>query len=221
MYHLEAKGRLQQAWIQEAGKGSDNDSRLTAPPVVAGGKIYVLDSQAHVFAFNAQGGQPLWDQSLAPSGKSSFMYDASFGAFGSTTKVNPAKGFGGGLASDGGEVLSRPAVQRCDRVRRRQRQAPDARTISACRSSMRRWRVAAACSFPARTIIFYALAQTDGRKLWDHQGIEEIRRHPAKHQRGGGEVNSSSRPTRRARSMPSACRTAVRRGTICSPVPAM
>ena len=31
----------------------------------------------------------------------------------------------------------------------------------------------------------YALAQTDGRKLWDHQGIDGIRRHPGKHQRRG------------------------------------
>ena len=54
MYHLEAPGPLRQLWEQDAGKGSDTDSRLTAAPVVADGKIYVLDSEAHVFAFDAQ-----------------------------------------------------------------------------------------------------------------------------------------------------------------------
>src|SRR6185503_18745625 len=46
MYHLEAKGPLRKLWEQDAGKGSDTASRLTAAPVVADGKIYVLDSEA-------------------------------------------------------------------------------------------------------------------------------------------------------------------------------
>ena len=66
MYHLEASGPLQQVWNQEAGKGSDSDSRLTAPPIVADGRVYVLDSAAHVYVYDARGGKPLWDKNLAP-----------------------------------------------------------------------------------------------------------------------------------------------------------
>src|ERR1700744_5646625 len=68
MYHLEASGPLTIAWQQEAGKGSDASSRLTAPPVVAEGHVYILDAEAHVFAFDANGGTPVWDKGLAPKG---------------------------------------------------------------------------------------------------------------------------------------------------------
>jgi outer membrane protein assembly factor BamB len=172
MYHLEATGRLQQAWIQEAGKGSDTDSRLTAPPIVAGGKIYVLDSEAHVFAFNAQNGQPAWDRSLAPSGKSSFLYDVSLGMFGSTTKLDPTKGFGGGLAVDSGKLFATSGFG-------------DVIAFDAA-SGKRLWAtnlgvpiVNAPVASGGRVFVssqdnhFYALAQADGRKLWDHTGIEE------------------------------------------------
>jgi outer membrane protein assembly factor BamB len=172
MYHLEVTGRLQQAWMQEAGKGSDTDSRLTAAPIVAGGKIYVLDSQAHIFAFNAQSGQPAWDQSLAPGGKSSFFYDVSLGMFGSTTKLDPTKGFGGGLAFDNGKLFATSGFG-------------DVVAFDAA-SGKRLWStnlgvpvMNAPVAGGGRVFVssqdnhFYALAQADGRKLWDHTGIEE------------------------------------------------
>ena len=62
-------GRCIRSGSRKPAKARTTNSRLTAPPVVAGGRIYVLDSAAHVFAFNAQTGNPLWDKSLAPNGK--------------------------------------------------------------------------------------------------------------------------------------------------------
>jgi outer membrane protein assembly factor BamB len=158
--------------MQEAGKGSDTDSRLTAAPIVAGGKIFVLDSQAHIFAFNAQSGQPAWDQSLAPGGKSSFFYDVSLGMFGSTTKLDPTKGFGGGLAFDNGKLFATSGFG-------------DVVAFDAA-SGKRLWStnlgvpvMNAPVAGGGRVFVssqdnhFYALAQADGRKLWDHTGIEE------------------------------------------------
>src|SRR5512147_1107735 len=66
MYHLAAPGRLRELWSRDAGKGNDIDSHLTSAPVVAGGMIYVLDSEAHIFAFRPENGRPVWDKSLAP-----------------------------------------------------------------------------------------------------------------------------------------------------------
>jgi outer membrane protein assembly factor BamB len=172
MYHLQATGRLQQLWLQEAGKGSDNDSRLTAAPVVAGGNIYVLDSEAHIFAFNAQSGQPLWNSSMVPKGESDFLFDASLGMFGSTTKLDPTKGFGGGLAYDGGRLFGTSGFG-------------DVIAYDAA-SGKRLWTtnlgvpvMNAPVASGGRVFVssqdnhFYALAETDGRKLWDHQGISE------------------------------------------------
>ncbi|MEI9929241.1 MAG: PQQ-binding-like beta-propeller repeat protein [Rhizomicrobium sp.] len=106
MYHLEATGSLQQIWSQEAGKGSDTDSRLTAPPIVVNDTIYVLDAEAHVFAFNAQTGAPLWNRSIAPNGSASFLNTATLGVLGSNNSVDPTKGAGGGLAFDGGKIFA-------------------------------------------------------------------------------------------------------------------
>src|SRR5436305_9067311 len=67
MYHLEANGPLAVAWQQEAGKGSDSASRLTAAPIIAENRIYALDAQAHLYVFDARSGAPLWNRALAPS----------------------------------------------------------------------------------------------------------------------------------------------------------
>src|SRR5512145_2232031 len=54
--NLVADGPLQRVWTVTAGKGSDSSSRLTAPPIVAGGLIYVLDAESHIWAFDASTG---------------------------------------------------------------------------------------------------------------------------------------------------------------------
>jgi outer membrane protein assembly factor BamB len=169
MYHLEATGSLRRAWEQDAGKGSDKESRLTAAPVVADGRIYVLDSEAHVFAFDAQSGKPLWDFSIAPQGSDDSWV---FGLFGTDNSVDPSKGFGGGVAYDDGKIFATSGFG-------------DVVALDA-RSGKKLWTqslgvpiVNAPSANGGRVFVstqqnhFYALAQTDGRRLWDHQGIAE------------------------------------------------
>src|SRR5690242_20744527 len=104
MYHLEASGPLREVWKADAGKGSDDDSRLTAPPVVADGKVFVLDSKAHASAFAVAGGQRVWAESLAEEGETSILHMLTLGAVGQDTTIDPTKGFGGGLAYDNGVI---------------------------------------------------------------------------------------------------------------------
>jgi outer membrane protein assembly factor BamB len=169
-YHLEASGPLRQLWIQEAGKGSDNDSRLTAPPIVAGGLVFVLDSQARVFAFDAKSGAPRWNVELAPKGEQSFVNEFSLGMVGPNHGIDPSKGFGGGLAFDDGKIFVSTGFG-------------DVFALNAA-NGRRMWKtplqvpiVNAPVASSGRVFVstednhFYALAQTDGRKLWDHTGI--------------------------------------------------
>jgi outer membrane protein assembly factor BamB len=169
MYHLEAPGPLRQVWQQDAGKPSDKDSRLTAAPIIANGAIYVLDSQAHVFAFNAATGAPLWDRSIVPPGKDDTWL---FGMFGTDTTPDANKGAGGGVAYDDGKIFVTSGFGEVV--------ALDAR------SGKPLWKqdlgvpiVNAPTANGGRVFMstqenhFYALAQTDGRKLWDHTGIAE------------------------------------------------
>lgn len=172
MYHLEAKGPLSVAWQQQAGKGSDDDSRLTAPPIVAGNVVYVLDAQAHVFAFDSRTGNPVWDRELAPPGERGFMNSASFGLLGANHGIDPSKGFGGGLAFDNGHLFVTNGFGNVF--------ALDPR------SGKQIWKtdlnvpiVNAPVANGGRIFVstednhFYALAEADGRQLWDQQGIAE------------------------------------------------
>ena len=58
MHHLSAAGELEREWSTSIGAGSSTSSRLTASPVISGGKIYVLDSEVQVTAYDAKIGRP-------------------------------------------------------------------------------------------------------------------------------------------------------------------
>jgi len=172
MYHLEASGPLAVAWQQQAGKGSDNDSRLTAAPIIAESRAFVLDAQAHLYVFDARSGAPLWDKALSPYAENSFLNSASFGLMGKNTSIDPSKGFGGGVAFDAGKVFVTTGFG-------------DVFALDA-RNGKLLWKanlevpiVNAPAVNGGRVFVssednhFYALAEEDGRKLWDHQGITE------------------------------------------------
>jgi outer membrane protein assembly factor BamB len=167
--NLMSDGPLEQLWSVSAGKGTDDDSRLTAPPIVADGLIYVLDAETHVFAFDAKTGKAVWDKSLAPNitvGQRSF-----FGLFG-PDKVDPTKGFGGGLAYDNGKLFAATGFANVF--------ALDART------GKQIWKVdttvpvhSAPVAVEGRVYVVtqenetQALDEGDGHLLWDHRGTVE------------------------------------------------
>jgi outer membrane protein assembly factor BamB len=85
--HLALGAAVKTAWTADVGTGSGKYGKLTASPIVAGGKIFTLDAAGKVTAFAASGGGSTWRVSVAPDGER-----------------NPEKGFGGGLALDGGRL---------------------------------------------------------------------------------------------------------------------
>jgi outer membrane protein assembly factor BamB len=86
--HLQAAGSLQPLWQAPAGKGTDWQSILTASPIVADGKVFVIDASGHVFAFDAASGAPVWDRSMAPE-----------------NEEDPDRQYGGGLAFENGRLF--------------------------------------------------------------------------------------------------------------------
>jgi outer membrane protein assembly factor BamB len=171
MYHLEASGSLHQVWEQDAGKGSDNDSRLTAPPVAADGRIFVLDAASHLYVFQASDGKPLWDKDLSPRTADS-GFDWTLGLMGSDGSVQTAKGLGGGAAYDEGKIFVATGfgvVHALDAATGKElwKTGLDVPIVDAPTANGGRVFI---CTQDNH---FYALAETDGRKLWDHQGIAE------------------------------------------------
>ncbi|HEY5347755.1 MAG TPA: PQQ-binding-like beta-propeller repeat protein, partial [Rhizomicrobium sp.] len=169
-YHLEADGPLRQVWDQDAGKGSDTDSRLTAPPIVAGGRVYVLDAAAHVYVFSEKDGSPLWDKDLAPrNGTNGFTL---FGLFGTPNTIDPAKGEGGGIAYDDDKLFVSDGfgqVFALDPADGRQLWKDDMGVPIVNAPTANGGRV----FLSSTDNHFYALAESDGRTLWEHQGITE------------------------------------------------
>jgi outer membrane protein assembly factor BamB/predicted small secreted protein len=170
MYHLEADGRLGEAWTADAGKGSDSDSRLTAPPVVGGGMIFTLDSEAHIYAFRAGDGSGVWNKRLAP--KNGTDMPTLWGLLGTPNTVDPSKGMGGGVAYDAGKVFATSGFGTVI--------AMDAKTgRELWRRDMGMPIINAPVVNGGRIFFstydnhFYALAEADGRLLWDHRGIAE------------------------------------------------
>jgi outer membrane protein assembly factor BamB len=170
MYHLEARGGLRPIWSVQAGKGSDSKSRLTAPPIVAGGNVFTLDSEAHVYVFRASDGREMWNKRLAP--KNGTDMPTLWGLLGKPNTVDPASGMGGGLAYDDGKLFATSGfgVVIC----------MDARTgREIWRHDMGMPVINAPLVSGGRIFFstydnhFYALAESDGRQLWDHQGIAE------------------------------------------------
>lgn len=86
-YHLAAPGKLEKVWSTSAGSGSDRVAQIVASPIVAEGKVFVLDADATVRAFDTKSGNQLWKQDLTPEDEDS------------------EKARGGGVAYDNGKLF--------------------------------------------------------------------------------------------------------------------
>lgn len=86
--HVALGNTLGAAWTASIGQGSSAKGRLGGGPVVADGKVFTIDTQGTVRAFDANSGGQLWS--------------ARFGDIGG----NSASVYGGGVAFDGGRVYA-------------------------------------------------------------------------------------------------------------------
>ena len=66
MQHLSLGESPTDAWETSVGAGSTSDRRLLAQPVVAGGKVFTMDAEATVSAFDAADGGRLWSTNVLP-----------------------------------------------------------------------------------------------------------------------------------------------------------
>jgi outer membrane protein assembly factor BamB len=88
MGHLALGTALQPAFTVQAGRGSSLTARLAAPPIVANGRVYTIDTLGAVRAFNARTGGMYW-ASQTPDDRG-----------------NEAALYGGGIAYDNGRIFA-------------------------------------------------------------------------------------------------------------------
>ncbi len=85
--HLAFSGVGKRLWRGDAGSGSSSSGRLTAIPIIYGGKVFTLDRKGLVTAFSMNGGE-LWHVSLKPEDEKA------------------SSGYGGGLAAEGDRIYA-------------------------------------------------------------------------------------------------------------------
>ena len=66
MHHTEVAADIQRAWKADIGSGSDDTERIMASPIAAQGRIFAMDSETVVSAFDAETGRRLWEAELTP-----------------------------------------------------------------------------------------------------------------------------------------------------------
>jgi len=86
--HVDAAPNFQLAWRTSFGRGSNKRVHVMAPPIMADGKVFLMDAMAEVSAHDAHTGATLWRANLMPKSK------------------RDHEAFGGGLAFSGGKLYA-------------------------------------------------------------------------------------------------------------------
>ncbi len=153
MQHLSAKGNLVPFWSVDIGAGSDDDTQLLSQPVIAGGRVYTMDSEALVRAQDVNTGDLMWERQIESKAEEEGILGGGLAV--ENGRLFATTGFGEVIAmdADSGKEIWRRKVTGPIRA------AP---TISGGRLF-------------AITITneLYALDTGDGRVLWTYAGITE------------------------------------------------
>ncbi len=62
--HTGASGPLEKIWSKDVGDGSGRKGRVVAPPVIASGRLIVMDSDNTVRAFDLASGDKVWEDKI-------------------------------------------------------------------------------------------------------------------------------------------------------------
>lgn len=93
MGHLALGASLSHAWTVSIGAGTSKKQRLAAAPVAAGGRVFTIDSDATIRAFDGQTGATIWSTRLT-----------------TTSGKNSSSLFGGGVSVEGDRLFATNGV---------------------------------------------------------------------------------------------------------------
>jgi outer membrane protein assembly factor BamB len=98
MHHLALGDAPQEVWRASVGTGAGRRSRITTPPVVFDGRVYAMDGEAQVRAFEAQTGRLLWEFDPKPEAERGETFGG--GVAYAEEKLFVASGYGEVVALD-------------------------------------------------------------------------------------------------------------------------
>ncbi len=169
LHHLAAAVTLEKQWSADVGKAAER-SRLTSPPIVADGALFVIDARATVSALDVETGKVKWETELAPKIKEKFRVRDVL----SRTKAAEV-GFGGGVSYENGKLFVTSGfgfaaaldAATGEELWRYQTDAPVRTPPTAYRGNV---------YFVTNTNDAVALDQATGEKKWNFQSFEESAR---------------------------------------------
>ena len=155
MQHLALSENPKKIWSTSIGDGTTDRKWLTSSPVIADGRVYVIDTDAVITAINADNGRKIWDVQIEREGESKSVSFGGGVAF-ANGKIFASTGYGVIVALDAEngreiwrEFLTVPL-----------RGAP---TVADGQVYVHTY-----------DNQLYALSEATGETLWDHVGIAEV-----------------------------------------------
>ena len=154
MYHLALGSPLSESWRADIGDGSDDEQQLLAQPVIAGDRIYTMDSASIVTSFARGSGDQIWRVDLEDEEDE----DEGF--------------FGGGIAYENGRLFVTTGFARVF--------ALDASTGQILWRQQVPGPVRASPAVSDDRVFvltvdnqLFVLSAEDGSRQWEHSGIQE------------------------------------------------
>ncbi len=170
LHHLSAPLELKTVWKADVGDASARRARLTSPPIVVDTRVFVLDADTTVTAFDTETGDVVWRKELAPEIDERFRIRELFRG------PNPEEiGFGGGVAFENGRIFVTSGfgfvaaldAESGEELWRVKTEAPARTPPTAYRGRV---------YLSTNTNEFLAINQETGEKDWSFQSFEEAAR---------------------------------------------
>lgn len=154
MHHIAAAPNLREIWSSDIGAGADSSHRLVTTPIVADGRIFAMDTDSDITAFDAQSGKELWSTQITPEEEDDGHIAGGLAY--ENGRIFAGTGFAQVVALDAatGQIVWRKNVSGPIRS------APTARGGRVFAISLDNK--------------LHTLAADDGRLLWSHAGSDEL-----------------------------------------------
>ena len=99
--HVALADSISQAWSVSIGQGSGKAERIGDGPVVSGGRVYTMDTQSVVRAFDLRNGGTVWSSAVGQEkGNSNALYGGGVAASDDGTRIYATNGLGYVVALD-------------------------------------------------------------------------------------------------------------------------
>lgn len=152
--HLEVADNLREIWSRSIGSRGDDEQGLVSQPVISGGRLFALDSDATLTALDAASGSRLWSRDLRPEDEEDAIFPGGITTGDGRIFVTTGYGEAMALNPETGAELWRVSL-------------PGPARGAPGYSNGRVFAV----TIENR---MFALSAETGERQWDHQGISEV-----------------------------------------------